>query len=415
MNWYILPNVNHLNIDSKINSIFLIDHNHSTEIQINPQLNRYLNNVKLQISIYKEKWDVFKKYTNPYEFIHTIIPNTKQSISKLKPLSRSFYKMVEMCKTFSIINDLPKNVSTFHLAEGPGGFIEALCFLRNNLNDTYYGMTLQNEDINIPGWKKSYKFLKNNPNVIIENGIDQTGNLFNKENLLFCFKKYKGSMDLITGDGGFDFSIDFNNQETLSSKLIFAQICYAIAMQKQNGTFILKVFDLFTSFSIDLVFLLSSLYKKVYIIKPHTSRYANSEKYLVCKNFICEDTSSLIYKLLPLFENFVNNDNTSLNRLFNFEIPYLFIIKLEEYNAIFGQQQIENILTTLNLIENYKADKVEVFKKHNIIKTVKWCQKHNIVYNQNIQNTNIFLNRPSEHSFNFIQNKDDSCTYLKND
>ena len=93
----------------------------------------------------------------------------------------------------------------------------------------------------------------------------------------------------------------------------------------------------------------------------------------------------------------------------------MFIIKLEEYNAIFGQQQIENILTTLNLIENYKADKVEVFKKHNIIKTVKWCQKHNIVYNQNIQNTNIFLNRPSEHSFNFIQNKDDSCTYLKND
>lgn len=406
MNWYLLPNVNQINIESKIDHTFFIysinDYDHSNtsneiiEFQLNSQLNKYLNNIKLQINTYKEKWDLFKKYTNPYEFIHTTIPNTKYSISKLKPLSRAFYKMIEICKTFSIINDLPPNTLTFHLAEGPGGFIEALCYLRNNLNDTYYGMTLQNEDTNTPGWKKSYKFLKNNHNVIIENGIDQTGNLFNKENLLYCFKKYKGSMNLITGDGGFDFSIDFNNQETLSSKLIISQICYAIAMQKKGGSFILKVFDLFTSFSLDILFLLSSLYKKVYIIKPRTSRYANSEKYLVCKEFIRDDVTNILFKLLPLFDNYINKDNVKLNRLLNLEIPYLFISKLEEYNAIFGQQQIENILTTLNLIENYKSDKLEIFKKHNIVKSIKWCQKHNIDYNQNVQNTNIFLHRSCE-------------------
>ena len=39
-----------------------------------------------------------------------------------------------------------------------------------------------------------------------------------KINLLYCFEKYGNSMDLITGDGGFDFSIDFNKQETISSK-----------------------------------------------------------------------------------------------------------------------------------------------------------------------------------------------------
>lgn len=407
MNWYILPNVNQINIDSKIDYSIFYDSNYNSkqiEIKINLQLNKYLNNVKLQINGYKEKWDIFKKYTNPYEFIHTIIPNTKQSISKLKPLSRSFYKMIEICKTFSIINELPSNSTlTFHLAEGPGGFIEALCYLRNNLNDTYYGMTLQNEDINIPGWKKSSKFLKNNPNVIIENGIDQTGNLFSKDNLLYCFQKYKGSVHLITGDGGFDFSIDFNNQEILSCKLIFAQICFAIAMQKKGGHFILKVFDLFTPLSIDLVFLLSSLYKKVYIIKPFTSRYANSEKYLVCKDFILDDATHLIDKLSQIFDHFINNTNKlTMNRIFNLDIPYLFISKLEECNAIFGQQQIENILTTLNLIENYKTDKVEIFKKHNINKSIKWCQKHNIVYNQNVQNTNIFLNRPNEQTVNSL-------------
>ena len=59
-----------------------------------------------------------------------------------------------------------------------------------------------------------------------------------KENLLYCLDKYANSMEIITGDGGFDFSVDFNKQEICSINLIFAQICFALAMQKKNGTFI---------------------------------------------------------------------------------------------------------------------------------------------------------------------------------
>ena len=49
-------------------------------------------------------------------------------------------------------------------------------------------------------------------------------------------------MDIITGDGGFDYSVDFNKQEILSSRLILAQVIYAIIMQKKNGIFILKIY-----------------------------------------------------------------------------------------------------------------------------------------------------------------------------
>ena len=52
-------------------------------------------------------------------------------------------------------------------------------------------------------------------------------------------------MDLITADGGFDFSLDFNNQEIIITKLLFAQMTYALLMQKQGGSFILKIFDTF--------------------------------------------------------------------------------------------------------------------------------------------------------------------------
>ena len=83
------------------------------------------------------------------------------------------------------------------------------------------------------------------------------------------------SMDLITGDGGFDFSIDFNKQEYMAStKLIFAQICFAIFLCKKNGgTFILKIFDIFSKCSIDILYILSnSLLRTVILFKPKTSR-----------------------------------------------------------------------------------------------------------------------------------------------
>ena len=43
-------------------------------------------------------------------------------------------------------------------------------------------MTLMDqENDNVPGWKKSILFLKKNKNVIIEKGIDGTGDLYSHQ------------------------------------------------------------------------------------------------------------------------------------------------------------------------------------------------------------------------------------------
>jgi 23S rRNA U2552 (ribose-2'-O)-methylase RlmE/FtsJ len=388
MSYYILPNSNYHNILNKINVSFTDKDIIGTS---NAMLNNYINKIKLLINTYSDRWDNFKKITNPYEYIHTVVPNAKTAVCKYKPLSRSFFKMIELSAIHSLINELPDNCKTFHLAEGPGGFIEATLLLRDNPDDIYYGMTLiDNDNINIPGWRKSHNFIKNNPNVVIETGKDNTGNIMNVENLIHCYDKYRGTMDFITADGGFDFSIDFNQQEIMSSKLIFAQICFAISMQKIGGRFILKVFDLFTQSSIDMIFLLCCIYKQVYITKPNTSRYANSEKYIVCKDFILNnaDVTSFITSIIPAYYQI--ETDSKLERVLNCNIPYLFTSKLEELNSIFGQQQIENIASTINLIENNKNDKIDNLKKTNINKCMMWCQKYNLPYN-NLQPTNIFL------------------------
>lgn len=384
MSFYLLPsNSNTANIDNL--SFTYTNDVDNIDIYINKSLHNYINYAKKQIDIYYSEWDSFKKYTNPYEYIHSIIPYYKTSVSKLKPLSRSFFKLIEIFYLLDISNDITiPNITSFHLAEGPGGFIEALSWLRNNTNDIYYGMTLINDDVNIPGWKKSHHFLNKNQNVKIEYGINKNGDLSDVENLKYCYEKYKNSIDIITGDGGFDFSLDFNKQEIVSTKLILYQICFAISMQKEGGIFILKFFDLFTEASVDLIYLLSLCYEKIYIVKPFTSRYANSEKYIVCKKFKSINVKSILDKIILKYIE-INNDKNFLKRLLNIDIPYFFLNKLEEYNAIIGQQQIENIISTINLINNNnnKDDKLENIKNNNIQKCIQWCIKYKIPYYKN--------------------------------
>lgn len=403
MSYFLLPSIP-LNYQLFNYIVPNFNKNKSGIIKINKSLSNYLNKIKCEIDKQPLEWDKYKKYTNPYEYIHTIIPNSKQSVSKCKPLSRSYFKMIEISKMMNLHDDLIKyDCKTFHLAEGPGGFIEAIIEICGpQYNNIHYGMTLINdEDQSIPGWRKSKQFLNKNPNVIIEKGADGTGNLMNPENLNYCFKKYKGKMDLITGDGGFDFSIDFNQQETVSSKLVFSQIAYAIAMQKYMGSFVIKFFDTFTQVSIDLLYILTMLYDEVYFVKPCTSRYANSEKYIVCKGFRLIDNEEII----QIFYNILNSltEEKQIERLLNIKIPCIFTNIIEEYNAIFGQQQIENIASTLNLINNNKNDKLETMKKNNIQKCISWCQKYKVPYNKVITNINIFLStKPSNNGINCI-------------
>ena len=388
MSYFLFPEIH--DIIDNINIISDTESVSNHKLYLSLTLNGYLNNIKKQIDDNCDNWDHIKRYTNPYEFIHTTIPGSKNSISKLKPLSRSFYKMVEITNMLHLLDDLRDGpIETFHLAEGPGGFIEAIAFMRKNENDKYHGMTLINEDPNVPGWKKSKHFLETHKNVDIEYGPSNTGDLLNVENLKYCYTKYKNTMNIITADGGFDFSIDFNKQEILATNLLFAQVSFAIAMQKPGGHFILKIFDIFTKTTVDIIYLLSSLYKKVYIVKPSTSRVANSEKYIVCKGFN-GNHSKLMNNIISQYHKLKENDY--ITSIIDSDIDLYYLNKLEEYNAIFGQQQIENISSTLNLMAfGTKNDKLEVYKKNNVYKCIQWCEKYNIPHNKSQPTQNIFM------------------------
>ena len=347
---------------------------------ISTTLNVYIQNIKEEIDTCKNEWDFVKKYANPYEFVHTKVPGHRQAICKYQPISRSFFKLYEILDVFAF-EEFYKNkkISSLHLAEAPGGFIESLQYFASKKNISIVnsiGLSLYGDDTSIPSWNKNY--IKSYKNVYIEKGVNNC-DLTSSKNYLYLIKKYKPTFDIITADGGFDFSGDFNNQETLSQPLILAEILLAITFQKTNGCFVLKVFDCFTKLSVELLFILCSMYEKVYVYKPHTSRLANSEKYIVCKHYKnTEYNRNLFKKLIP---NILDNCS-NISSLLNFEVPLLFLNKIEEINAILGQQQLETISNTLSII-NHSAqrEKINNLKDSNITKCIQWCKKHDFTFN----------------------------------
>ena len=336
-------------------------------------------------------WDIYKKLTNPYEFISITERERRQlinefpymnnicSIAEYEPLSRSFFKMIEMIYDFTPIiksaEYMPK-LKSVHLAEGPGGFIEAVRHIRRNIgiDDIHYGMTLKDTRKEIPGWSRSLQFLKNNPQVKIITGADETGNLYNTANIDYLVSRCgENSAYLITGDGGFDFSVDYNRQEQSAAKLIFAQILAALKCQSIGGVFICKFFDINKLITVEMLYLLQCFYTDIIIHKPNTSRYANSEKYIICRGYKYI-INKLYWEQLKIVLDIWNK--CELNNIFS-NIPSDFINYINNINNEIVSMQIKYINDTINIIEqppNPDYIKKNITNQMNIAKI--WCAKY---------------------------------------
>ena len=102
-------------------------------------------------------WNSVKKLTNSYELIHITSKNYNNSVAYYIPVSRSYFKMVEMLNQFNLFEKWSENsINIVCLAEGPGGFIEAIIKKRRKNLDRIFGMTLKRTNRNIPNWKRLF-------------------------------------------------------------------------------------------------------------------------------------------------------------------------------------------------------------------------------------------------------------------
>jgi cap1 methyltransferase len=165
---------------------------------------------------------------------------------------------------------------------GPGGFSEYILY-RKKWEAKGFGFTLKSEND-----FKLHDFFVGPPETFCPYyGINEDGNVYNPDNIKSLEElirdETESGVHFMMADGGFSVEGQENIQEILSKQLYLAQCLVALTVVRTKGHFVVKLFDLFTPFSVSLIYLMYKCFKKICICKPNTSRPANSERYLVCK------------------------------------------------------------------------------------------------------------------------------------
>lgn len=385
--------------------------------------NESLNQLKNKITPYAKIWEDKVKYMiNPYELIDIYRAEGKakynKSIIKYDPkgkdglipvFSRAYFKLWEILAELKLLDNYKgKDIRMANLAEGPGGFIQCLIDYRNKQNggewknDTYNAITLKSADkMQVMDWDskapKSYfgEMNTNGYHVNLSYGKG-TGNLLDINNIAhFAEIDLKGAKcELVTADGGIELETDeeYSIQELANAKLFFSEVLTALTIQQKDGTFILKIYDIYYDITLQIITLLSIYYDQIIIIKPRTSRPANSEKYIVCRNFdgISQEKLAELYELFKKWvsiegaASYLDNKNY-VNTLFTFiessGSGFLQnVVEFDDYNIT---MQIEKITEGLNLIASKDIDKKDVitaYKNSQKDMAIKWCEQFEVPY-----------------------------------
>ena len=393
MSYYILPkNINKIDINPKITNSNLNTYiSHSLYNYYNKSIN-YLQKICDEEGILDINFllDNIVKTINPYEYIYSKVPGSNYSVSKLKPKTNLFYDIFEIFSSLNILENYNNcNIKSIIISKNHSDIDDYLQLTRENFKDNnifYENIEMDFiNNINIQN-KEKYDFIF----------YEKINGLLNKENNIF-----NKSQDIIN---------------------LLKLLMLIIKCQKTNGFTIIKIDSLFDKSIIDFLYILSSLFDKVLIIKPNTSNIITFEKYIVCKNFMFSANDSkqnflstnnlnLLDNLYLKTENFLNMFNSFIESISDYnilqkinikyliqqDIPCHFINKLDEINIILGQQQLESIDNIINIIKNKnKDDKLELIKKANIQKSINWCEKYKIPYNKFIDKINIFLTNKND-------------------
>lgn len=348
---------------------------------------RALQQSKNEINLhYQEgKWDDYKKITNPYEYIFlSWNRRSSRSVATRQPLSRSYFKMVELWKIVGLTEFfapmIGQGLRTAHAAEGPGGFIEACVRMTEKVGVPFqsaFAITLRSDVKNIPGWRKATKFLENNPQICIHDGADGTGNILRKENqdafVQSVRTKHPEGVHLFTADGGFDFSNDYNAQEDSVFPLLLAETLLGLRVLAKGGCLIIKCFDTVEQPTLDLLWLYSRCFYEWYIVKPRTSRAGNAERYIVGKGFL-----DSVHDVVDVFTQYQERGQ--------FTNPILAHVKHKEHSKMMIQiaeiqEKIEHveiavIRETLDLIRSTEHSVVKRHVKANVLRSIEWCKEH---------------------------------------
>jgi 23S rRNA U2552 (ribose-2'-O)-methylase RlmE/FtsJ len=334
-----------------------------------------------------KNWHIYRNITNDHEQV------TRKKLD-FKPISRAYFKLWELLKLFEkdigILNKKKCSFATF--AEAPGGFVQSLQHYRKKFvnieNDAIYGISLKD------GNKKTGHDIKweldtDNFHIIFGdlNNKNHDGNLINPEILSYFISLFNGKKaSIATADGGFLLSdIDENFKESYHIPLFFAETLGALSVLEKGGIFIFKIYDVSIKPMFDILHILNNTFREVNIVKPLTSRPANSEKYIVAigYNGISKKLKKKLFQILQqLWENEQKEEKEYVKSFIDIQYDDKFMKNIIDINSKYIKNQNEILENTISLIKvkRNELDKIKVdrmkFQKN---LAIEFLEYHNII------------------------------------
>ena len=357
----------------------------------NDEAHQALNACKDEITrhcVPLRQWDDMKRMSNEYELVYTAPPpgaqQQHQGIASVQPVSRSFFKLWELLNDFSetlsaSCLSASGPVTAAFLAEGPGGFVESFATFRGRRGvrcvDALHCITLRSSSRAVPTWKlQAIRRAAPAASLNVHHGADGTGDLYRVANIDHLVRAVcgptedPGVCELVTADGGFDYSGDFNAQERASARLLLCEAYAALRLQRVGGAFVLKMFDIASDDTMSLLHALRLCYADVHLYKPLSSRPANSEKYAVCTGFLGAPPS-----LLAILRAAVRTARTDALPA----APSPLVRSIVHYNVCFVARQIAHIVGTIALIGAPAEARAKRLRAQ-MGKSIRWCHKYGI-------------------------------------
>jgi 23S rRNA U2552 (ribose-2'-O)-methylase RlmE/FtsJ len=376
--------------------IFLKGNNIVYDISMNPLFEDWsytcteketeLNKLRERIHEYESgddgKWEYYKKIINPYELIYTQkkYSNFPDSVCMIHPLSRSFFKMVEILTVSDFFKTFERDdrIRTAHVCEGPGGFIEAVIeevTKRRKSASQLTAMTLRPNQTNVPGWKRAAQFLQKYKNIKVTYGDDNTGDITHAVNQLSFASACGSKVQLFTSDGGFDFSMDYLQQERFVFPLLLSSTRIGFEVMKDGGYFVLKFFDTYHSATLDLIYLLSCHFRSWALYKPATSRPCNPEQYFIGRGYrqCSAKTMGFLKQICKEVEN-----GAIPSRLFKLPLPKDFEMTMNNIRESVLKKQTHYLGEVFSYIEKSSESDIRAILQEHEYMSYDWCKAFNV-------------------------------------
>jgi 23S rRNA U2552 (ribose-2'-O)-methylase RlmE/FtsJ len=292
----------------------------------------------------KNKLDVLKQFENKKKVYlinnqfephvendpNEIEKTTEQKFS-INNINRNFYKLWEILSIFGL-SDNSSSMTTAHLGESTGGFVQAMCMYRDDLakksskNDKYYVETESIKNAN-------------------KSTIDSIKSKITSQKSITDNK-----CDLITSDVNVNIQ-NLNIYEQQALNQILDQIITMTELLKKGGSFVCKFYETFTMTSIKMITILSDLFENVYFIKPLISELSDTEKFAVCVGYKQDKKASSALKIIQK-ELKSKPEKMNVTDLFeNYDIPRKTLISIINLNCVVSNYQFKSINAIVNFIK----------------------------------------------------------------